>query len=114
LDISVRKQANCQVIKLRGNLKLGVAADSFKKLLDELAQTNETQIVLNCEEVPIMDSSGIGVLVRSLTTMKKLGGSIKLVKPSKMVIQTLKLVAVISLFEIFEDDDTAVASFGIG
>jgi anti-sigma B factor antagonist len=114
LDISVRKQASCQVIKLRGNLKLGVAADSFKQLLDELAQSNETRIVLNCEEVPIMDSSGIGVLVRSLTTMKKLGGSIKLVKPSKMVIQTLKLVAVINLFEMFEDDDSAVASYGVG
>jgi anti-sigma B factor antagonist len=111
LDISVRKQANSQVIKLRGNLKLGVAADSFKQLLDELAENNETQIVLNVEEVPIMDSSGIGVLVRGLTSMKQRGGSIKLVKPSKMVLQTLKLVAVMNLFEIFDDDDAAVVSF---
>jgi anti-sigma B factor antagonist len=111
LDISVRKQGNSQVIKLRGNLKLGVAADSFKQLLDELLKINETQIVLNAEEVPIMDSSGIGVLVRGLTAMKQRGGSIKLVKPSKMVIQTLKLVAVMNLFEIFEDDDAAVASY---
>jgi anti-sigma B factor antagonist len=111
LDISVRKQANVQVIKLRGNLKLGVAADSFKQLLDEMAKNNETQLVLSVEEVPIMDSSGIGTLVRGLTAMKKLGGSIKLVKPSKMVIQTLKLVAVFNLFEIFDDDDAAVASY---
>ena len=112
MDISVRKQGNSQVIKLRGNLKLGVGiADSFKHLLDEMLQNNETQIVLNAEEVPIMDSSGIGVLVRGLTAMKQRGSSIKLVKPSKMVIQTLKLVAVINLFEIFEDDDAAVASY---
>jgi anti-anti-sigma factor len=111
LDISVRKQGNSQVIKLRGNLKLGVAADSFKQLLDELLKTNDTQIVLNAEEVPIMDYSGIVVLVRGLTAMKQRGGSIKLVRPSKMVIQTLKLVAVMNLFEIFEDDDVAVASY---
>lgn len=111
MDISVRKQANSQVIKLRGNLKLGVAADSFKQLLDELAENNETQIVLNVEEVPIMDSSGIGVLVRGLTSMKQRGGSIKLVKPSKMVLQTLKLVAVMNLFEIFEDEEAAVSSY---
>ncbi len=99
------------MIKLRGNLKLGVAADSFKQLLDELAGNNETQIVLNVEEVPIMDSSGIGVLVRGLTAMKQRGGSIKLVKPSKMVLQTLKLVAVMNLFEIFDEDEAAVASY---
>lgn len=111
MDISVRKQANSQVIKLRGNLKLGVAADSFKQLLDELAENNESQIVLNVEEVPIMDSSGIGVLVRSLTSMKQRGGSIKLVKPSKMVLQTLKLVAVMNLFEIFDDEEAAISSY---
>jgi anti-anti-sigma regulatory factor len=44
--------------------------------------------------------------------MKQRGGSIKLVQPSKMVLQTLKLVAVLNLFEVFESDEEAVQSFG--
>ena len=39
------------------------------------------------------------------------GGSIKLVQPSKMVLQTLKLVAVLNLFEVFETEEQAVQSF---
>jgi anti-sigma B factor antagonist len=112
LDISVRKQSTSQVVKLRGTLRLGVGADSLKSLLDELIGANDTHVVLNLAEVPMMDSSGIGVLVRGLTSMKERGGSIKLVQPSKMVLQTLKLVAVLGLFEIFENEEDAVKSFG--
>jgi anti-sigma B factor antagonist len=111
LDISVRKQSTAQVVKLRGTLRLGVGADSLKALLDELLAANDTHVVLNLAEVPMMDSSGIGVLVRGLTSMKERGGAIRLVQPSKMVIQTLKLVAVLGLFEIFENEEDAVKSF---
>ena len=59
----------------------------------------------------MIDSSGIGILVRSLTSAKQRGGSVKLVNPSKFALQTLKLVGVVNLFEIFQDEDAAVASF---
>ena len=111
MDISVRKQGEVQVIKLRGSLKLGQSVDEFKALLDELLRSNDTSIVLSLAEVPIIDSSGIGVLVRSLTSAKQGGGSIKLVQPSKMVVQTLKMVGMWNLFESFESDEDAVQSF---
>ena len=59
----------------------------------------------------MLDSSGIGLLVRYLTAAKQRGGSLKLLNPSKVALQTLKLVRVLSLFEVFEDQDSAVASF---
>ena len=49
--------------------------------------------------------------MRSLTSAKQRGGSVKLVNPSKFALQTLKLVGVVNLFEIFQDEDAAVASF---
>jgi anti-anti-sigma factor len=112
LDISARKQSDSQLVTLRGNLRLGAEADALRNLFDEFLLADETHIVLNLAEVPSMDSSGIGVLVRGLTAMKQRGGSIKLVHPSKMVLQTLKLVAVLNLFEVFESDEEAVQSFG--
>lgn len=59
----------------------------------------------------MIDSSGIGVLVRSLTTAKQRGGSVKLVNPSKLALQTLKIVGLINLFEIINDEAAAVESF---
>jgi len=60
----------------------------------------------------MVDSSGIGALVKIMTSIKQRGGAMKLVSPSKMTIQTLRLVGVLQLFEVFEDENAAVASFG--
>jgi len=112
LDINIRKQSNVQVIQLRGSLKLGPELDRFKVAINELLQNGDTNIVLNLAEVPVIDSSGIGTLVRGLTSTKQRGGSLKLVSPSKMVLQTLKLVGILNLFEVFESDEATVQSFG--
>jgi len=66
---------------------------------------------INIAAVPMIDSSGIGVLVRSLTTAKRRGGNLKLVNPSKLALRTLKIVGLVNLFEIFNDEGEAVQSF---
>jgi anti-sigma B factor antagonist len=111
LDISVRKRAETQVIQLRGQLRLGTAVDELRKVIEESVANGDTRIVINLAEVPMIDSSGIGLLVRFLASTKQRGGSIKLVQPSKFAVQTLRLVGVLNLFEIFQDDETAVGSF---
>ncbi len=112
MDISVRKQADVQVVRLRGDLKIGEAVDAFRSTMEEHLGAGDTFLVVNLGEVRTIDSSGIGVLVRSLTSAKQRGGSIKLVSPSKFAVQTLKIVGVLNLFEIFDDESAAVASFG--
>jgi len=112
LDINVRKQGQAQVIRLRGDLKIGEAVDSFRQALEELFGAGDHRLVVNIAEVPMIDSSGIGLLVRSLTTAKQRGGSLKLVNPSKLAMQTLKIVGLVNLFEIFNDEGEAVQSFG--
>jgi anti-sigma B factor antagonist len=79
--------------------------------MEEALNNGDTRLVLNLAEVPMIDSSGIGLVVRFLASTKQRGGSIKLVQPSKFAIQTLKLVGVLNLFEVFDNDDAAVASF---
>jgi len=59
----------------------------------------------------MIDSSGIGILVKAMAAAKQRGGGVKLVSPSKFVVQTLKLIGVLNLFEIFENDNDAVQSF---
>ncbi len=111
MDISVRKQADVQVVRLRGDLKIGEAVDAFRNTMEEHLGAGDTFLVVNLGEVRTIDSSGIGVLVRSLTSAKQRGGSIKLVNPSKFAVQTLKIVGVLNLFQIYEDESAAVASF---
>lgn len=112
MDIEVRSLGQVKVVKLRGKLSLGDSVDRLRQTLDDLINSGDTHIVLDLGEVPMVDSSGIGLLVKSLTAAKQLGGSIRLSSPSKFVIQTLKMIGLLNLFEIFEDQQQAVASFG--
>jgi anti-sigma B factor antagonist len=111
LDINVRKRSEVHLIQLRGPLRLGPAVDGLRQTMEEAIGNGDTRLAINLSEVSMIDSSGIGLLVKFLASTKKLGGNIKLVQPSKFAIQTLRLVGVLNLFEVFDDDDAAVASF---
>ncbi len=90
---------------------MGPALDRFNGTLSELLSQGQNKIVLDVEEVPTIDSSGIGMLVRYLTTAKQGGGAIRLLRPSKFTVQTLKMVGLLNLFTTFDDLSQAVASF---
>jgi len=100
-----------QLIQLRGQLRLGDPVDELRKTIDEALAEGDARFVLNLAEVPMIDSSGIGLLVKSLASAKKNGGNVKLVQPSTFAVKTLKLVGVLNLFEVFEDDNAAVESY---
>ena len=111
MDIEVRTQSQVKIVKLRGRLGLGESLDRASATLGDLSNAGEKNILLDMEEVTMIDSSGIGLLVRHFSSAKQRGGALKLLKPSKMALQTLKLVRVLNLFEIFEDQQQAIASF---
>src|SRR5437868_12308289 len=111
VDISVRTRSDVQVVQLRGPLRVGPAVDGLRQTIEESLKDGDSRFVLSIGEVPMIDSSGTGLLVKFLASTKQRGGNIKLVKPSKFAIQTLKLVGVLNLFEVFEDEDAAVQSF---
>ena len=111
MDINVRKRSQVQVIQLRGQLRMGPAVDGLRQTMEESIASGDNRFVIDLAEVPMIDSSGIGLLVRLLTSVKREGGNIKLVQPCKFVLQTLRLVGVLKLFEVLENEDAAVESF---
>jgi anti-sigma B factor antagonist len=112
VDIEVRSLGQVKLVKLRGRLNLGDAVDRLRETLDDLIGSGDKRILLDLSEVPWIDSSGIGLLVKLLTSAKQRGGAMKLLNPSKFTVQTLKMIALLDVFEIFEDQQVAVASFG--
>jgi anti-sigma B factor antagonist len=111
VDIEVRSQGTVKVIKLRGRLALGESVERLRATVEDLLSSGENRLILDLEELATMDSSGIGLLSRLLTLSKQQGGSLKLVNPSKFVVQTLKLVGLLNLFEVFPETQAAAASF---
>jgi len=111
VDIDVRSHNQVKIIKLRGRLNLGESVDRMRETFDDMINAGQIYFVVDLGEVAMVDSSGIGLLVRCLTAAKQRSGTLKLLKPSKFAVQTLRLVGVLNLFEIFDNDDKAVESF---
>jgi anti-sigma B factor antagonist len=111
VEIETRNLGDVKFIKVTGKINLGPAVDRLRGTLDDLLHSGATRFVLDLGEVPMIDSSGIGLLVRYLTTAKQRGGAVKLLNPSKFAVQTLKMIGLLNLFEIFQDQSEALTSF---
>jgi len=111
LEIEVRSQADVKVIKLRGRLNLGDSVDRMRDTFEDLMNAGQIRLVIDLGEVSMIDSSGIGLLVRYLTAAKQRAGSVKLLNPSKFAVQTLRMTGLLKLFETFDDQEQAVSSF---
>jgi anti-sigma B factor antagonist len=110
-EIDSLKHGDVEFIRLHGHLVLGQPVNDLRQKMDNLATHGESQFVFNLEDVSRIDSSGVGVLVLIFTSAKEAGGSLKLVNPSRQVKQVLQMCCVLPLFELFSDEQQAVASF---
>ena len=111
MDLSLRANGKVTILDLQGNLTIGAAEETLRQRVEELVTDNQKYLLINLENVPMIDSSGIGSLVKSFTHAKNKGGKLKLLKPSRLAQQLLSITGLLSVFETFDDEATAVTSF---
>lgn len=111
MEIQTQKKAEFTVIEVHGRFCLGPDMESFRDTILGLIASGDKNILVDLRDVPMLDSSGLGTLVRCHTAVREAGGKYKLLAPSAFVRRTLELVRLDSLFEIYEDEKTAAASF---
>jgi len=82
----------------------------LRDVVRELADKGNQKIVLNLSEVQYVDSSGVGELVKTHTTMRNKGGQLRLVNLNQRVNDLLQLTKLSSVFDIDRDEATALRS----
>ncbi len=111
MKITERKSGDVTVLDIEGKILLGEGDVQLKRKIDELVERNEIKVVLNLEQVPYMDSGGLGEIVRSYTTATRAGGNLKLLHATKRISDLLTITKLITVFEIFDEEAAAVSSF---
>ena len=96
---------------LSGRITLGEASVVVRDVINDLIGKGNKKILLNLVEVDYIDSSGIGVLMSGLSTVRSQGGALKLVNLSKRIGDLLRITKLYSLFDVKDDEAAAVASF---
>jgi anti-sigma B factor antagonist len=109
VNIDIRKAGPATILDLVGPLKLGEAEESLRSQIQRLVDSGTTHVAVNLSGVTALDSSGIGALVRSFTTLKRAGGKCTFFAPSKQVLMLLKMVRLDTILDLAEDEATALA-----
>lgn len=110
MQTSVRSSGKTTILDLQGKLVRGVEGQLFD-LAKQLLSKGQKYVLLNLAEVPVIDSIGVGVLIKVYKDIDAAGGKLKLLNPSSLTRQLLSMTSLHSVFETFDDEATALASF---
>lgn len=111
MKIEKRKKGDVVILDLKGKILIGEGIDVLRDSINNTVKENETRVLLNFSEVPYLDSTGLGEVVRSYTSIKKAGGTVKIVNLTNKVKDLLSVTKLLTVFDTFEDEDKAIASF---
>lgn len=111
MRIEKRKKGDVLILDLKGKILIGDGIDELRDSINNANKENESKILLNFKDVPYLDSTGLGEVVRSYTSITKEGGTVKIVNLTNKVKDLLSVTKLLTVFETFEDEDKAIASF---
>ena len=111
MTANTRRIEGVNIVDLSGRITIGEGTIVLKDAVRNLLQRNEKKILLNLADVSYIDSSGIGELVSSFTTVGNQGGKLKLLSLTKKVHDLLSITKLLTVFEVFEDEAKAIRSF---
>lgn len=111
LNISTRANRGVTIVDLAGKIALGDTSSTLHQKLRELAAGGDNNILINLRDVSVIDSSGLGTLVASYTTVERNGGQVKLLNLSDKANELMTITKLYTVFEIFDDEEAAVNSF---
>ncbi|HEX6821345.1 MAG TPA: STAS domain-containing protein [Candidatus Sulfotelmatobacter sp.] len=111
LKVETREVAHVTILDVKGRIVLGDEIGDLRDAVRGLVADGKKKIILNLADVDYIDSSGVGELVGCFTTVRNAGGELKLLKLSQKVQDVLYVTKLYTVFDIREDEFTAVKSF---
>jgi anti-sigma B factor antagonist len=107
----VRFHDKAVIIDVDGPIRLGESEQELRVKVQELLDAGHRNIAVNLGLVTLLDSSGIGALVRAFTSVTKSGGKFFVFAPTKMIRQTLKMVRLDTVLIAYDDEAAALSAF---
>lgn len=110
MEINRRESGDIVIFDINGEIDLYNAPEIKEKIKDEMNK-GKVNIIINLDKVSYIDSSGIGVLISSLSNLKKVGGALKLINVYASVRKVFELTKLTSFFDIYDNESDAIAAF---
>ena len=111
MKYSVDERYNAVVIALKGNVMGGPGGSKLHEQLHQLKDEGKTNVVVDLSKVKFMNSSGLGMLISGMTTMRNAGGDLRLANVADKIQSLLMVTKLITVFKHFDTVDKALSSY---
>ena len=111
LNIKERQAGDVIILDMEGKITIGEGSVAVRSAIRRLLEEGKKKILLNLAGVSYVDSSGIGELVSSFTTINREGGQLKLLNLTQKIQDLLAITKLLTVFDVYEDEASALNSF---
>lgn len=111
MKIDARTVGDVQILDCSGKITLGEGTMAIRNKVREVLKEGGKKIILNLGDVNYIDSSGIGELVSTFTTVTNAGGQLKLLNLTKKIQELLAITKLLTVFSVYQSEQEAIASF---
>jgi anti-anti-sigma factor len=113
LNISIRETDDVTIMNLQGRSTIsGGESELLSGHLKELVSKGVRKLLLDMADLSQVDSSGVGIIIETYVSLKRLGGDLKLLCPKGRVLQVLTVFHLPGIIPSYDDEAQALASFG--
>lgn len=110
MQISARHVDKATIFDISGDIDLANSPEVRKALLREVRENRTPRVVMNLSKVRYIDSSGVASLVEGLKASRDLGLRFILFGLSQTAREVIQLSRLIKIFEVYDNEDQALAS----
>jgi anti-sigma B factor antagonist len=111
MNYNIDEKYNCVVIELNGKVRGGPHAKKFREDLHQLIEEDKKNVVVDLSNVKFMNSSGLGILIGGLTTMRNAGGDLKICNAMEKVRSLLMVSQLMKVFDHYDTLEEAIESY---
>ena len=111
LEIQERQAGDVTVLDIDGKVTMGEGSTALKTAVRRLVEEGKKKLLLNLKNVGYMDSSGVGELIASYTTISREGGQLKLLNLTGKIQDLLVITKLLTVFDTFDNEADALSSF---
>ncbi len=111
MKMDTREERGVTILAPRGKIMGGPEATLLHEELHTLVKNDKKSVVIDLSGVDWMNSSGLGILISGLTTLRNHGGELKLSRVTDKIQSLLTITKLVTVFETYDSTEQAVASF---
>lgn len=111
MEISEKEINEVLIFALKGEIMGGPDTEAFQKKLYDAVQEGKVNVVVDMSRTTWMNSSGLGMLISGLTTLRSSGGDLRLANLSERLRRPLEITKLDAVFKIFDSVQSAVDSY---